>query len=414
MNPPPARTRGILHVVQVRLRRIGGVERELRELSLQMASNGWTLTACVPAVPQPDVSCYLQEAGVKLIAAPEVFRGGVAGFRSAYRLFRTLKPEILHLNFVSPLSLLPWAAKLAGVRKVLFTDHSSRPEGFEPRRATLLKRLAGRAILLPLDQLVSVSDYVLRCNLTAGYCAPRKHIRVYNPTQADVPLDASAAGQAFRARFNIPPECILATQVSWLIPEKGVFDLLRSARLAVDRNPNIHFVVVGDGPSRGELERLRESLGMKNNFTFAGLIMDPIAEGVYAATDIACQFSRWQEAFGWTIAEAMSQGRPVVGSLVGGIPELVEEGETGYLVPAVDPAGMAERILQLAESFELRRQMGEAGARKARQCFDLATNTSQLMEVYGLPPLASACSANISRLAQEDLPAAPTARNVSR
>ena len=377
-------SRLLLHIIDVQPRRIGGVERQLRELSIGLARAGRTLTVCMPGKPQPEVGRYLQEAGVDVIAEPRIFRGGFEGLWSAYRLFRTLRPEIVHFSFVPGLSFLPWAAKLAGVRKILFTDQSSRPEGFQPRPATVLKRLAGRAILAPLDHLVSISDYVLHCNLATGYCRAEKQVRIYNSTPADVSPDAYSAGRAFRSRFNIPFDRIVVTQVSWLIPEKGVFDLLRAARLAADRNSNLHFVVVGDGSGREKLESLRNASGLNDHVTFAGLVIDPVAEGVYAATDISCHFARWQEAFGWVIAEAMSQGKPVVGSIAGALPEIIDEGVNGHLVPVGDVAALAERILELAASGELRLRMGEAARKKAELCFNLTANTRQLAKLYGI------------------------------
>jgi glycosyltransferase involved in cell wall biosynthesis len=374
----------VLHVIEVQARRIGGVERQLRELSLCLARAGRTLTVCMPGMPNPDVGRYLEEAGVIVIAEPRIFRRGFNGLRTAYRLFRTLRPEIVHFSFVPGLSLLPWAAKLAGVRKILFTDQSSRPEGFQPRTVTVLKRLVGRAILAPLDHLVSISDYVLRCNLATGYCRAEKQIRIYNSTPAEVSPDAVSAGRGFRARFDFPFDRIVVTQVSWLTPEKGVFDLLRAARLVVDRNPNLHFVLVGDGAAREELESLRSASGLDKHVTLAGLVIDPLAEGVYAATDISCHFARWQEAFGWVIAEAMSQGKPVVGSIAGALPEIVDEDVSGHLVPVGDVACLAERILDLAASAELRLRMGEAARKKAELCFNLTSNTGELVELYGI------------------------------
>jgi glycosyltransferase involved in cell wall biosynthesis len=114
------------------------------------------------------------------------------------------------------------------------------------------------------------------------------------------------------------------------------------------------------------------------------LIDDPLASGVYPAADVVCQLSRWQEAFGWMIAEAMACSRPVVATRVGGIPELVEDGISGYLVNRRQPAEAADRILRLLEDRELRHKMGTSGRRAVETRFNLQRNVAQLLELYGI------------------------------
>jgi glycosyltransferase involved in cell wall biosynthesis len=113
-------------------------------------------------------------------------------------------------------------------------------------------------------------------------------------------------------------------------------------------------------------------------------VQDPPVRGVVRCRDIVCQVSRWQEVFGFTIAEAMACGKPVVATRVGGIPELVQDGETGFLVPRGDVAQIASRILNLLADRDLRTRLGEAGRRVASERFDLKTNVIQLLQLYGL------------------------------
>jgi glycosyltransferase involved in cell wall biosynthesis len=119
-------------------------------------------------------------------------------------------------------------------------------------------------------------------------------------------------------------------QISWIIPEKGFDDLLEAARLVVQQDPSVHFVMAG-----------------------------------YAAADIVCQVSRWEEAFGCVIAEAMAGGRPVVGTRAGAIAELVRDGETGFLVDRRARAQIAAKILELVRDPGLRQRFGEGGRRLA-------------------------------------------------
>jgi glycosyltransferase involved in cell wall biosynthesis len=109
-----------------------------------------------------------------------------------------------------------------------------------------------------------------------------------------------------------------------------------------------------------------------------------LAEGVYAAADVVCQASDWEEIFGWVIAEAMASKRPVVATRVGGIPELVQDGETGFLVTRRDASQLAKRILVLLKDNALRERMGLAGRRVVEAKFNLRENVTQLVRLYGI------------------------------
>ncbi len=271
---------------------------------------------------------------------------------------------------------------MSGVRKIFFTDHDSHPEGFEPRRERPWIRLAAWLVHLPVSATLAVSDFNRQIIATNG-TFPQSRLRViHNGVDLQRSHDTSA-GTAFRVRYGIPLERILITQVSQMIPDKGILDVLDAATLALASHPGLHFAFVGDGKHLAQFTSRAIELGIADHVTWTGLITDPIGEGVYVATDISCLASRWQEAFGLVLAEAMSCGNPVVATRVGGIPEVVEDGKTGLLVPHRDPAALAEKFLLLARDSELRAALGRAGLERAAVHFDVRTNINQLMETYG-------------------------------
>jgi glycosyltransferase involved in cell wall biosynthesis len=173
-------------------------------------------------------------------------------------------------------------------------------------------------------------------------------------------------------------------QVSWIIPEKGVLDLLAAARRVTSQNPDVHFVVVGDGAFREEYTRQAVDWGLRAHVTWTGLVEDPFSAGVYDAADVVCQVSRWEEVFGWVIAEAMAYRKPVIATRVGGIPELVSDEDSGFLIERGDVETLAERVLTLIGDPERREAMGLAGRKRVDASFDLQKNVAQLLEAYGI------------------------------
>ena len=125
-------------------------------------------------------------------------------------------------------------------------------------------------------------------------------------------------------------------------------------------------------------------MGLAGHLTWTGNVVDTLAEGVYAAAEIVCQMSRWEEVFGFVIAEAMVSGKPVVATRVGGIPELIDDGQTGFLVDRGDHQAMADKILALLADANLRHSMGCAGRLKAKIRFDLKKNVAELISSYGI------------------------------
>ena len=207
---------------------------------------------------------------------------------------------------------------------------------------------------------------------------------IYNGVDLSRVAESAERGSAFRRRFAIPKEHKIVLQVSWIIPEKGILDLLAAARLVTSRNPYVHFVVVGDGPFREEYTNKSIELGLRAHVTWTGLVEDPFTAGVYDAAEIVCQVSRWEEVFGWVIAEAMAYRKPVIATRVGGIPELVMDEDSGFLIERGDVEKLAEKVLTLIADPARRQSMGIAGRKRVEANFDLQQNVAQLLEAYGI------------------------------
>jgi glycosyltransferase involved in cell wall biosynthesis len=375
--------RCVLSILGLEPRRIGGVESSARELSRQLGDLGWTSVLVFLTPPPEAVRRFLDLPNVIVEVLEDNVSPSLRVLRNASALLRKHRPDILHLQFTSFLSAYPWLARLRGVRKTFFTDQGSHPEGFVPAPAAFWKRVAGRIVTWPMSRVVCISDYNMNCCVTRGYVSPDRVCRLYNSVDT---RRESGDPASFRARHAIPPDRAVVLQAGALTPDKGVPDLLEAARLVVAAEPSVHFVLAGDGPLRNESARRAEQTGIGDHITWTGLLSDPIGEGAYAAADVVCQLSRWQEGFGYTIAEAMACGKPVVGARAGAIPELIDDGISGFVAAPRSAAEVADRVLLLLRDPQLRLRMGSAARLIAQQRFDLSRNIAELVSLFGIAP----------------------------
>ncbi len=374
----------LVSVFGVEPRRIGGTETFARELSLQLGQRGWKSVLCFLSEPTDEVKRFLDLPNTSLNVYASATDGSWKTGRSLMGLARGHQPDILHLHFTGFLNLYSWIARLQSVKQIFFTDHHSRAAGYVPRRAPLWKRGAARFINGPLTKVISVSNYGYDC-MTAFDLLPRRRFEmIYNGVDLTRINPDPQRALEFRRRYSIPAERAIVTQVSWIIPEKGITDFLETARLVTQQNRNVQFVLVGDGAYREQYMKDAAEMGIADRITWTGMVEDPFGEGVFAAADVVCQFSRWEEVFGWMIAEAMAHGKPVVATRVGGIPELITEGVTGHLVERGDTKAMSASLLKLLDDPSLRSRMGEAGRETVSAKFDLRKNVAQLISSYGI------------------------------
>ncbi|OZM79404.1 glycosyltransferase [Pseudonocardia sp. MH-G8] len=153
-----------------------------------------------------------------------------------------------------------------------------------------------------------------------------------------------------------------------LRPEKDHSTALHAMRTVLDEIPDARLVLIGDGPARGALEQLAEELGIARSVVFAGARSD--VAPLLAVVDVVL-LSSYTECFPLAVLEAMACGLPVVGTDVGGVPEMIDDGTTGRLVPPRDPRAMAEALIKLLRDPEPAAEMGRAARRRVEERFTL-------------------------------------------
>src|SRR6185503_5823491 len=189
---------------------------------------------------------------------------------------------------------------------------------------------------------------------------------VYDGVSISPPI-TDAARVELRRSLDLPVDHVVVALTGQVAEVKGIWEYLDAARLLVEKGVKATFAVLGDdlkghGTLRRAMEERVASLALSDHFRFLGF--RPDAPRLIPAFDVITVPSHI-EPLGNATLEAMAAGRPVVGSRVGGIPEMVVEGETGVLVPAQDPIDLASALGQLIADPELATKLGSAGRQRA-------------------------------------------------
>jgi len=251
----------------------------------------------------------------------------------------------------------------AGVKRPLdfddlFGGETLVTQGQVAAPLSLSKRILGRILTAPLTGIVSVADFTRRTGDALGITSARNVVVTNGVEVRELDLRRRAE---FRQRYGILNHDLVITQVCWMVEVKGVESMLRAAAIILRTHSKLRFLFVGDGPELPSYRNLAVELGIEGAVTFTGLLSNPTGIGVFDASDIYCQPSLWQEACPLAVLEAMSVKLPVIASNTGGLPELVEDGRSGILVPVGGSLEICAALERLLSDADLRRSMGEAG-----------------------------------------------------
>lgn len=257
----------------------------------------------------------------------------------------------------------------AGVRRIVVHDHSSGDRSVPSGARRAVKWLMARAPLVTADDIIAVSDFVARRQVETGLVPADTVTRVWNGV--DVPEVPADADRALHNAFGIDRDRPIVVCACRAAREKGVpillraFDLL-AARWPSDR-PRPALVYLGDGPQFAEIQRLHGQLASKPDVFVPGYRSD--ARTLQAGADVCAMPSLWQDALPLAVSQPMALGRPVIASRVGGIPEMIVDGETGLLVPPGDEAALATAIEQLLADPTRARTLGSAARERMARLF---------------------------------------------
>ena len=179
--------------------------------------------------------------------------------------------------------------------------------------------------------------------------------------------------------FFLPTHAPVVGNIGALVAQKGQHHLVDAAAIVVKRIPDVRFVILGEGELRAALEEQIKRKHLERHVFLAGFRADALE--LLKGFDVFA-LSSLHEGMCTSLVDAMAASKAAVATAVGGVPEVLDDGETGYLVPAHDHNAMAERIIQLLKDDKLRTRMGETALRRARERFTVERMVAGTVAVY--------------------------------
>ena len=286
------------------------------------------------------------------------------------RLIKRLKPDIVHAHD-------PHGVAMSALALSMSTQLAKPPLVAARRvdfhlRGSSLSRWKYRQV----DCFICVSEAIRRMLIADG--VPEARTVVVNEGIDLERVDAAPPAKLHEELW-LPHHAPIVGNVAALVPHKGQRHLVEAAALVIRQVPDARFVIVGAGELRHSLERQVRERHLDKHVTLLGFRPDVLS--LHKAFDVFVM-SSVTEGLGTSLLDAMACGRPVVATSAGGIPEVVEDGLTGFLVSPRDHEAMAAAIVRLLNDPALRRQMGEAGLLSVHERFSVERMVLDTLRVY--------------------------------
>ncbi|MGH9475586.1 MAG: glycosyltransferase family 4 protein [Terriglobales bacterium] len=346
------------------LRTLGGSETEAQRVAAELIRRGHRVqVVCAGAGPGPRVRNWTDPDGVPVriyaarwqgVMRDRVFALRLAGLllceRRKFQVVYFLM-QGLHLAVGLPLSRLlrkPVIVKLSG-------------SGIIPWMAeSFLGRLELRWLRRWADRVLVLNEHMAAQAAGMGF-PPELLEWMPNPVDADLFSPASAPERTrLRQELGLPQDAPVVMYTGRLAPEKGLPELLQAFAAVLARSPRAVLVLVGEGPMRSRLQELSASLGLAGgSLRFVGRVAAQAVPDWLKAADVFTLVSI-EEGFSCALAEAMATGLACVASDIPANRQLVIAGNTGVLVPAADPAAIADALLRLLDAPDQRAKLGQA------------------------------------------------------
>ena len=355
-----------INVIQIVLSlECGGLEKMVIDLASRLNNEKFNNIICC----LDNFGNLADQARDKNIEVIMVKRRPGADFLLPLRLAYILKKKkanIVHTHNPTPLFYGTLAAWLARVPVLINTRHGRE------------RRIRKRFIWAMNDGIVAISEDAKRELIKSNKLNSEKIRIIYNGTDIDR-YSCKKNGSIIKKSLNISPSDFIVGTVARLSPEKDQITLLKAFSKIVELGYAVKLVIAGDGVLRVELENFCKDLNIADNVLFLGFREDiPEIVNIFDVFVL----SSVTEGISLTLLEAMAEKKPIVATNVGGNPEVVIDGLTGFLVPSKNPDAMSEAVIKLLLDKELAARMGEEGGGRVEKKFSLSRMSTEYGKLY--------------------------------
>ncbi len=304
--------------------------------------------------------------------------GEVQSFFELVGLLRTEKPDVFHVHSSKMGFIGALAGRVAGVPRIVFTAHGWEFNAPRPWYQKALIYVLSLGIVFFAHRTIAISasirdqmPAILRTKITV----------VHHGIERVSLLEKSEARAFLKSLAPLLGDGIWIGTIAELHPVKGIPHAIRAIQTTLETHPEAHYIVIGEGDERPALRALIEKEGLQSNVHLVGFVAD--AARYLSAFDIFVLPSV-SEALGYAILEAGSASFPVIVSNVGGVPEIIEHGVHGTLVPPRDSVSIATAIAELITDRELGERYGAALRERVKEKFSLDRMVEQTVAEYCL------------------------------
>ena len=356
---------------------LGGAETHLLTFARKLNKKRFNLNFVCPS--EGNLTFELRRLNIEPIIIDVRKKSNLKAIPRLIRIIKDQGIDIVHTHGLRGAFFGHLAAKVAGAPIILSTIHDLiyTHQKFSTRKARSYILLIKLTTALA-DKVIAVSEKVKQDLIVKGGVKLDKLITIHNGIDLDE-FRAARDRESIRRELGIASQTPVVGITGRLVPEKGIEYFLKAASQIKKGLVKIKFLIVGDGPSRQQLENLAKKLGISQDCLFTGFRKE-IAD-IISIFDVSV-LSSLCEPFGLAILEYMALGKPVVATNAGGVSEIIEDGKNGILVPPQQSGRLAQAVVSLLKDRTKARQMSLAGRALVESEFSAEKMVKEVERLY--------------------------------